>query len=97
MSIKEANANNYDELIKEGFVIVDLYGDDCNPCMMFSKVLDEMNSELDFVNIVKINVTQYQDMREKNNISGIPTILFMKDGKELDRNRGFMSLDELYI
>lgn len=95
MSIKEADTNNYDEMIKEGFAIIDMYGDNCNPCKMFSKILDEVNYELDFVNFVKVNTTQNQEIASKYNISSVPTVLFMKDGKELERNIGFMNLDQV--
>lgn len=95
MAIKEANTNNYDEMIKEGFVIVDLYGENCNPCKMFSKVIDELNYELDFVNVIKVNTTQNRDIAEKHNVSAVPTILFMKDGEVMERHLGFMSLEQV--
>lgn len=95
MSVKEANVNNYEELVKEGFVIVDLYGENCNPCKMFSKVIEELNYELDFVNVVKVNTTQNREIAVKNDVSAVPTILFMKNGEVLERHLGFMSLDQV--
>ncbi len=95
MSVREANVNNYDEMIKEGFVIVDLYGENCNPCKMFSKVIEELNYELDFVNVVKVNTTQNRDIAVRNDVSAVPTILFMKDGKVLERQLGFMNLEQV--
>ncbi len=95
MPIKEANADNYDNMVKEGFVIVDLYGENCNPCKMFSKVIDELNYELDFVNVVKVNTTHNRDVAVRNNVAAVPTILFMKDGEVLERHLGFMSLEQV--
>ncbi len=94
MAIREANVSNYDDMIKEGFVIVDLYGENCNPCKMLSKVIEELNYELDFINIVKVNITQNQYIAVKNDVSAVPTILFMKDGRVLERNLGFMNLEQ---
>lgn len=95
MSVREANEKNYDEMVKEGFVIVDMYGENCNPCKMFSKVIEELNYELDFVNVVKVNTTHNRDIAAKNNIAAVPTILFMRDGEVLERHLGFMSLDQV--
>ncbi|GLC29452.1 thioredoxin family protein [Clostridium omnivorum] len=95
MSVREANENNYDEMVKEGFVIVDLYGENCNPCKMFSKVIDELSYDVDFVNVVKVNTTHNRDIAVRNNVAAVPTILFMKDGKVLERHLGFMSLDQV--
>lgn len=95
MSIKEANVNNYDEMVKEGFVIVDLYGENCVPCKMFSKVIDDLNYELDFVNVIKVNTTHNPGIAAKNNVSAVPTILFMKDGEVLERHLGFLSLQQV--
>lgn len=95
MPITEANAQNFEEATKEGFVIVDMYGENCNPCKRFIKVIEELEFELPFVNIIKVNTTQNRDIAVRNQVRGVPTILFMKDGKEMKRNTGFMELDQL--
>ncbi|MCQ1530470.1 thioredoxin family protein [Lutispora saccharofermentans] len=95
MPVIEANAQNFEEVIKEGFAVVDLYGENCNPCKRFMKVIEELEFELPFVNIVKVNTTQNKDIAVRNRVRGVPTILFMKDGKELKRNTGFMELEQL--
>ncbi|NMM64496.1 thioredoxin [Clostridium sp. P21] len=95
MAIIHANENNYDEVVKEGFVIVDLYGENCTPCMMFSKVIEELNYELDFINVVKVNTTQNESIAAKNDVTAVPTILFMKDGEVMDRHIGFMNLEQV--
>jgi len=95
MSVIEANGQNFEAVTKEGFVIVDLYGENCNPCKRFMKVIEELELELPFVNIVKVNTTQNRDIAAQKEVLGVPTILFMKDGKELKRNVGFMELEEV--
>ena len=95
MPVIEANAQNFEEVIKEGFAVVDLYGENCNPCKRFIKVIEELEFELPFVNIIKVNTTQNKDIAVRNRVRGVPTILFMKDGKELKRNTGFMELEQL--
>lgn len=95
MPIMDANNDNFESMVKEGFVIVDMYGENCNPCRMFSKVLEEMNYELDFVNVVKVNTTKNQELAKKFDVTAVPTILFMKDGSIAERHLGFMTLDQV--
>lgn len=95
MPIMDASNDNFESMVKEGFVIVDMYGENCNPCRMFSKVLEEMNYELDFVNVVKVNTTKNQELAKKFDVTAVPTILFMKDGSIAERHLGFMTLDQL--
>lgn len=95
MPVTEANAQNFEEVTREGFVIVDLYGENCNPCKRFMKVIEELEFELPFVNVVKVNTTQNKDIAAQKGVLGVPTIIFMKDGKEVTRNVGFMELEQV--
>lgn len=95
MAIQLATAENYEEIIKEGFVIVDFFSETCVPCKTFSKVLDEIEFELPFVNIVKVNTTKYPELGKKNKVFGVPTVFFMNDGEMLERHVGALSEDEV--
>jgi thioredoxin 1 len=95
MAINYATDNNYEELINEDFVIVDFYSTTCVPCKLFSKVLEGLEAEIPFLNIVKVNTTDYPKLRHDNNIEAVPTIIFFKDGKQVDRHLGFMTADQV--
>jgi thioredoxin 1 len=95
MSIKVATDENYEALLQEGFNIVDFYTTTCVPCKMFSKVLEEITYEYPFVNIIKVNTTDYPKLGSQNKIEAVPTVLFVKDGKILERSVGAMSEDEV--
>jgi thioredoxin 1 len=95
MSITIATNENYDTLLKTGSNIVDFYSTTCVPCKMFSKILEELSYEYPFVNIIKVNITDYPKLGYQNNIEAVPTILFFKDGKELEKSVGVMSADEV--
>lgn len=95
MAIIHADDNNYEELIKEGFVIVDFYSDTCGPCKMLSPVLDELSFELPFLKIVKYNTTQNKEVARKNKVFGVPTLFFYKDGEKLGESVGYSDLEEL--
>lgn len=93
--ISLANYENYNELLSEGFTIVDFYSETCGPCKLFSRILEEITYELPFVNIVKVNTTFFPKLGQENEIEAVPTIFFVKDGKILERVVGVMSQDEV--
>lgn len=95
MAIQMANEQNYDELIKEGFVIVDFFSMTCVPCKMFSRILEDLEGELPFVNIVKVNTTDYPELGEKNEVQAVPTIHFYKDGELLEKHVGVLPYGEV--
>lgn len=90
-----ANYENYDQLLSQGFTIVDFYSETCGPCKLFSKILEEIACELPFVNIVKVNTTFFPRLGMENDIEAVPTIFFVKDGKILERVVGLMDQEEV--
>ena len=93
--ISLATYENYNELLSEGFTIVDFYSETCGPCKLFSKILEELTYDLPFVNIVKVNTTNYPRLGSDNEIEAVPTIFFVKDGEILERVVGVMEQDEV--
>lgn len=93
--ISLATYENYNELLAEGFTIVDFYSETCGPCKLFSKILEEITYELPFVNIVKVNTTNFPKLGIENEIDAVPTIFFVKDGEILERIVGVMEQDEV--
>ena len=78
------------------FVIVDVYTDWCGPCKaltpIFQALSDELGSQYTFA---KLNGDSEPQLRQNFNITGYPTIIFMKDGSEVGRHVGGASKDQL--
>ena len=55
--IQQANSENFESLVQDGFVIVDFYGTTCVPCKLFARILEDLDAEIPFLNIVKLNTT----------------------------------------
>ena len=95
MAIQYATDDNFKDFIKKGFVIVDFFSTTCVPCKAFSRILEELDAELPFINIVKVNTTDYPKLGKENHILAVPTIHFYKDGEKKVENVGVMEVDEL--
>ena len=77
-------------------VLVDFYADWCGPCNMVAPVLERLaGSYAGRVKIVKVNVDEEGDLADRFQVSGIPTMIFFKDGKEVDRVVGALPASAL--
>lgn len=93
--ISYANYENYNELLSGDFTIVDFYSTTCGPCKIFAKILEDLDKELPFLNIVKVNLTDFPRIGEENDIDAVPTVYFVKDGKVLEQVVGLMDQNEV--
>ena len=89
--IKHLNNENLDDLIKNGLVLVDFYADWCGPCKMLAPILEKV----DFMDVIKINVDEHQDLAIKYGVMSIPTMIFFKDGKEAKKEIGLRNLADI--
>ena len=62
---------------------------------MLAPILDDLASSRDEVNVVKINVDDEEDLARRFGVMSIPTLVLYKDGKEVSKSVGFMSLSDL--
>ena len=82
---------NFNEIINQNkLVLVDFYADWCGPCKMLAPIIHEIKEELsERVYVIKVNVDEEEDLSNKFNIYSIPTLVLIKDGKEVDRKVGY--------
>jgi thioredoxin 1 len=70
-------------------VIVDFWAPWCNPCKMIAPTLDKLAKEMDGkIVIAKVNTDDHAEWMQKFGIQGIPTLLFVADGKIVHRQVG---------
>jgi thioredoxin 1 len=70
-------------------VIVDFWAPWCNPCKMIAPVLEKLAKELaGKVLIAKVNTDDNPEWAMKFNVQGIPTMLFVYNGKVVHRQVG---------
>ena len=68
--------------------IIDFYAQWCGQCKKIMPIIDELSKEY---NVLKVDVETDRDMAVKYNINSLPTILFVKDNKEIGRISGLVS------
>lgn len=86
--IRYATDETYKELVSEGAVLVDFFGKTCIPCKMTAAVLEDLDDEFPFLNIVKVDVDDCPDTADEFDIEGIPDLYFYKDGEIVAREIG---------
>ena len=97
MKIVEVNKDNFDmEVLKcDKKVIADFNANWCGPCRMLKPIIEEIAESNDNVKVVSINIDDEDELSEKYNISSIPCLVIFDKGKEIKRNVGLISKDEI--
>ncbi|MGM9803595.1 MAG: thioredoxin [Muribaculaceae bacterium] len=73
-------------------VVIDFWAEWCGPCKKIAPIVDQLAEEYEGkVLIGKYNVDESSDVATEFGIRNIPTILFFKDGKLVDKNVGSIS------
>ena len=87
------NESNFEnEVIRSDIpVMIDFYAEWCGPCRMMSPVIEEFAKDYDGrIKIGKINVDEESDLAMRFGVQSIPSFIFIKDGKVIDRITGAM-------
>ncbi len=79
--------NDFNEVIKRhALMVVDCWAAWCGPCRQVAPIIDELAEEhAGEIAFAKLNVDENPETATRFSIMSIPTLLIMKDGKEVDR------------
>ena len=89
------DTNSFDKAMSsDQLVMVDFWASWCGPCRMLGPVIEELADQYDGKAIIgKANVDEQPELAARFGIQTIPTVIFFKNGQEIDRKIGVMPAD----
>jgi len=85
----EVTDASFDGFVKEHpKVVVDCWAAWCGPCRMLSPIIDQLSEEKAGITFGKLNVDQNRVIPMRYGIMSIPTLLYFRDGKLVDKTLG---------
>lgn len=86
----ESSADLEAKLEKAGntLVVLDFYATWCGPCKTIGPKIEELAKEREDVIFLKVDVEECEDIVSKYEITNMPTFVFIKEGKVLEKFSG---------
>jgi thioredoxin 1 len=93
----EINNENFNEIIKKyNNLIIDFWAEWCGPCRIIAPIIEELAKEYaGKIVFGKINVDENQEIAAKFLIMSIPTLIFFKNGREVNRIIGLVPKENI--
>ena len=88
MALEITDQNIGEVLTSEKLVVMDFWAAWCGPCRMIGPIINELANDNTDVIIGKVDVTSNPESSAKYGVTSIPTIIFLKDGAEVYRQKG---------
>ena len=86
----------HDIINSETPVLVDFFATWCGPCQMLAPILKEVKDSLqDQISIIKIDVDKNEQLAAQYQVRGVPTMMLFKKGKQLWRQSGVISKEQI--
>jgi len=96
-ALTEVTTGAFDEFVGATSVaVVDFSATWCGPCKVLTPTVEALATELKGeVNIGKVDIDAENDLAVKFSVMSVPTLLFFKDGKQVDSMIGVQSRDAI--
>ena len=93
--LKHANESNFNEMTGKGLVLVDFFATWCGPCKMLGPVLEDMASDRDSIDIVKVDIDESMNLARQYGIMSVPTLVLFKNGQVVAQTSGFQPKESI--
>ena len=92
MALKHLTTAEFDAAVEAApLAMVDFWTSWCGPCKMLSPLVEALAEQYDGKVLVgKVNVDEEPDLAARFGVMSIPTVVFLKNGREFDRKVGVM-------
>ena len=89
------NKFELDELIKGDNVLVDFYAEWCGPCKAIENVIDNLESEVEGLQVVKVDTDRFMSLTRDYHITTVPNLKLFSRGKIVKEKTGIMTKEEI--
>jgi thioredoxin 1 len=89
--VLEVDDSNFEEIVlkSDKLVLVDFWAEWCGPCRMIAPIVKELSEEYEGRAVmVKVDIDNSTGTANNYKIRNIPTLLFFKDGTQVDKHVG---------
>lgn len=88
---------SFNRVVKtKDLIMVDFWAPWCSPCLAMAPAIEELAQEYEGrVTVGKLNVDENPATAERYGITGIPSVLFFRNGKLADTMTGLVPKDRL--
>jgi thioredoxin 2 len=95
--IVDADAGGFDdEIVASVPVLIDFWAPWCGPCRMVSPVVEQIGRDhAGRLKVVKLDIDRAPAIASRYGVQGIPLLLVVKDGEEVDRVVGAVPAAQL--
>lgn len=97
-SVQDVTDADFDAVIAAapGIALVDFWAEWCQPCDVMSLVVDQAAKQYrDRLLVAAVDVDENPQTAARFAVMGLPTLLFLRDGAEIDRQVGLLTYEEL--
>ena len=92
MAIKHLKTAEFETAVEAApLAMVDFWAGWCGPCKMLSPTIEKLGEAYDGkVLVAKVNIDEEPELAMQFGVMSIPTVVFLKNGREFDRKVGLM-------
>ena len=96
MELKHLNAQEFETILQSGQpAMIDFSAVWCGPCQILGPVMEELAARYEGKAVVaKVDVDEQRELALQYRVMSVPTVIFLKNGKEIDRKVGIREVPE---
>jgi thioredoxin 1 len=87
--MKNINEIEYQEMINsDKLSVIKYFGTWCGPCRVLTPIMEDVIKNYPDINAGEVDIDRNMVLAQKDGIRGVPTVVFYKNGKLLDKMVG---------